>query len=290
MLTLDQKTTFAERGMIRVERFIAESTLAPARDLVYDTLSKAGLWHDDTWSTPADAKQLRMRMKALKQRAKSNAFKHLLTPEVLNTARELVDGRAIRVMDPQTQLLFTPPDPSARWAVPHNIWHLDYARLGELGAPGVQMFAFIDTVLPGGGGTLLVAGSHRLLNDNGVLGSKEVKRRLKREDYFRELMNPHASDRDRFMSEPGHVDDVAVQVVELTGDPGDVFFTDLRLLHTLGPNTSHAPRIMVTQRFALESVAKDMGDAYAELAATRKRGPPAAPEASRTAAAKAVNP
>lgn len=43
-------------------------------------------------------------------------------------------------------------------------------------------------------------------------------------------------------------------MVELTGNPGDVFLTDLRLLHTLSPNTRRTPRIMATQRYLLESV------------------------------------
>ena len=174
-------------------------------------------------------------------------------------------------MAPHTQLLFTPPG-ADEWQVPHNIWHLDVARLGNLGSPGVQMFTFLDTVAPGAGGTLVVAGSHRLLNDVGVIGSKEVKRRLKRQAYFRQLMDRTVTDRDRFMAEIGYVDEVPLRVVELTGAPGDVYFTDLRLLHSLGANTSSVPRLMATQRLPRESVADRLGDAYAELAARRRKG------------------
>ena len=33
-----------------------------------------------------------------------------------------------------------------------------------------------------------------------------------------------------------------------------MFLTDLRLLHTLAPNTSNRPRVMVTQRFFREFI------------------------------------
>ena len=49
-------------------------------------------------------------------------------------------------------------------------------------------------------------------------------------------------------------------MVELHGEPGDVFLTDLRLLHTLAPNASRVPRLMVTQRFLLESLSGAMAD------------------------------
>ena len=57
------------------------------------------------------------------------------------------------------------------------------------------------------------------------------------------------------MAEIGYVDEVPLRVVELTGAPGDVYFTDLRLLHSLGANTSSGPRLMATQRLPREWVA-----------------------------------
>lgn len=46
----------------------------------------------------------------------------------------------------------------------------------------------------------------------------------------------------------------ARRVVELHGEPGDAFFMDLRILHTLAPNASSVPRILLAQRFLLESL------------------------------------
>ena len=164
-------------------------------------------------------------------------------------------------MTDSPQLLFTLPNAES-WTVPHSIWHLDLPRLPDSGLPGVQMFAFLDTVAPGGGGTLVVTGSHRLLNEGRRISSKQLKKRLKREPYFRDLMSRGFADRHRFIRERSRLGDVELQVVELHGEPGDVFLMALRILHTLAPNAARVPRIMVTQRFLLESL---QGAAYAGM-------------------------
>ena len=137
---------------------------------------------------------------------------------------------------------------NGKWEVPRNIWHLDMPRSRSIGPPGPEMFTFLNKVEPKGGGTLILAGSHRLLNDVDYLSSKGVKRKLKRHAYFRELTGKGDGDRSRFLEEIGYIDNVPVKVVELTGDPGDVYFVDLRLLHSLGANTSDQPRMMIAQR------------------------------------------
>jgi len=164
----------------------------------------------------------------------------------------LVEGRTLAPMASHPQLLFTLPN-ATTWTVPATIWHLDMPRLPAGGVPGVQLFTFLEPVLPEGGGTLVVAGSHRLLNTGRFIRSKDVKARLKRWPYFRELMAKDATDRSRFVHEVGRVDDVELKVVELCGQPGDLYLTDLRLLHTLAPNAARVPRIMLTQRFWLDA-------------------------------------
>ncbi|MDX1932276.1 MAG: phytanoyl-CoA dioxygenase family protein [Capsulimonadales bacterium] len=175
----------------------------------------------------------------------------LIGDEVRRAIEELVDGRPTFPLS-APQPLFTPPD-AASWTVPHALWHLDLPRFSEAGLPGVQVFTFLDTVVPGGGGTLIVAGSHRLLNEPRFLRSQEAKRLLKREPYFRDLLSADSGDRSRFLAEAGRAGEVTVRVVELCGEPGDVYLTDLRLLHTIAPNASDRPRIMLTQRYLLEA-------------------------------------
>jgi hypothetical protein len=66
-------------------------------------------------------------------------------------------------------------------------------------------------------------------------------------------MSNKGEDRLRLLREIGRVGDVELQVVEMTGEAGDVYFMDLRMLHTVAPNALRIPRLMITQRFLLKS-------------------------------------
>ncbi|MYD99310.1 MAG: hypothetical protein F4X98_18250 [Gammaproteobacteria bacterium] len=61
-----------------------------------------------------------------------------------------------------------------------------------------------------------------------------------------------------------------VQVVEFCGEPGDVWFTDLRMLHTLSPNTTSVPRVVLTQRYIIEELG---GLAACRTSACQRRSP-----------------
>ena len=43
------------------------------------------------------------------------------------------------------------------------------------------------------------------------------------------------------------------QLTEMVGDPGDIYLMDLRVVHAGSANASSKPRMMLTQRFYLES-------------------------------------
>ena len=255
MLTTSQKETFDSRVLIRLEGFLPAEKVARAREVILPALGRQGVWRDGTWrldelplSTAPNAGAT-----LLKGVKRSQAIVDLVTEEVQQVVAELLEARLALPMTDCPQLLFTLPN-AASWTVPHNIWHLDLPRLPDRGIPGVQLFTFLDTVVPGGGGTLVVAGSHRLLNESKRISSKQLKKRLKREPYFRDLMSKDVVDRHRFIRECSRVGDVELQVVEMHGKPGDVFLMDLRVLHTLAPNAARVPRIMLTQRFLLESL------------------------------------
>jgi ectoine hydroxylase-related dioxygenase (phytanoyl-CoA dioxygenase family) len=150
--------------------------------------------------------------------------------------------------------LVTLPLCGATWDVPHAQWHMDWPARGRLDTPlGIRLFAYADHVPPGGGGTCVIAGSHRLVAQLVAAGragdgaSARVKRRLFVDPWLRALATPDAvPDRvGRFMQEGGLVDGVPVRVVELTGAPGDVVLTHPWLFHAAATNCSRAPRMLV---------------------------------------------
>ena len=258
MLTPNEKRAFAEWGLISVKALIPPDVVEPIRELVIERLRRREFWGDEGWIPPIKddgQKRLHTTIKEISRNTKS--LRSILTDRVLEYARELVSGDKIELTSPIAQFLFTAPQSyvmnhdgqwDGKWEVPRSIWHLDMPRSAAIGPPGPEMFTFLDKVKPMGGGTLVLAGSHRLLNDVDYLSSKNVKKRLRRHTYFRELTGKGIDNRSRFLEEIGDIDGVPVKVVELTGDPGDVYFVDLRLLHSLGANTSDQPRMMIAQR------------------------------------------
>ena len=50
--------------------------------------------------------------------------------------------------------------------------------------------------------------------------------------------------------------------MELIGEPGDVYFIDLRLLHTGAPNAADRPRMMATDRFLRADLVPEFAAAY----------------------------
>ena len=253
-LNQSHKARFIDHGIIKLEGLLPLEPVGRARDRIYTQLSRLGLLANGRWADIAEPAWGKRARKALKDLSKSQELRGLISDPVITCAQTLVDGDELVSTPPDCQLLYTPPG-TGSWTVPHAVWHLDYPRLGEAAGPGVQLFTFLDTVTEDNGGTLLISGSHRLLNDEGVLGSKETKRRLKRYGFFRDLLNRHYPDRDCLRSRFADLDGVELKLVELTGEPGDVYFTDLRLLHSLGPNTCERPRLMMTQRFLRSLVA-----------------------------------
>ena len=258
MLSQEEKESFVKWGFVKIDALIPNEVVDPIREAVLDRLRRHGFWGEEGWEAPADAeaeKKLRNTIKEISRSSKS--LRPILTERVLSYARDLVSGDEVEMSPPITQFLFTAPSSyvmnhdgrwNGEWEVPRSIWHLDMPRSRSIGPPGPEMFTFLNKVEPKGGGTLILAGSHRLLNDVDYLSSKGVKRKLKRHAYFRELTGKGDGDRSRFLEEIGDIDNVPVKVVELTGDPGDVYFVDLRLLHSLGANTSDQPRMMIAQR------------------------------------------
>ncbi|MEP3225609.1 MAG: phytanoyl-CoA dioxygenase family protein [Parasphingorhabdus sp.] len=155
--------------------------------------------------------------------------------------------------------MFTLPGDD-NWSVPSDAWHIDLPKFGEQASPGLQAFTFLDDVDPQGGATLVIAGSHRLLNNSAGLSSKELKRCLREEDYFRSLFNPNRPAIVQPDKAVGRVGDVELQVTELSGRVGDVYLMDLRVLHTPAPNSSDKARLMLTCRFPRSTIAARFSD------------------------------
>jgi ectoine hydroxylase-related dioxygenase (phytanoyl-CoA dioxygenase family) len=60
----------------------------------------------------------------------------------------------------------------------------------------------------------------------------------------------------------GRVEGVPLKVMELTGQPGDAWLMDLRILHAAAPNGSDRPRLMITHRFVPNARVPEIAEAF----------------------------
>ncbi|MBX2835211.1 MAG: phytanoyl-CoA dioxygenase family protein [Gammaproteobacteria bacterium] len=254
MFTPFEIETFAVSGLLKRENFLPAEKLRIAREVILQHLQRKGLWRDGAWHLDGwtQSTDYGTSMAIVKPLNRHQALIDLASGELAAAASALANGCPVFPMDQHPALLFTLPN-STQWSIPHKNWHLDMPRLPNRGVPGVQIFAFIETVEAGGGGTLAVTGSHLLHNEGVRIRSGDLRKKLKREPYFAELMSNNSDDRLHFLRDVGNVGDVALQFVEMTGEAGDVYFMDLRVLHTVAANALKRPRLMLTQRYLLES-------------------------------------
>jgi hypothetical protein len=186
----------------------------------------------------------------------------MATPAFHTAADALLSANAWRL--PQKwggALISFPSGGGASWTVVADGWHWDSEYLAAHfdGPQSLFIFAVFSHIEPQGGGTLLLAGSHNLLQRFFTAltpAQQAAKRKALREQFHRSSpylaaltgKAPFAGDRiAHFMAE---ADDngVAVRVVEVTGQPGDAFICHPSLLHAVSVNCRTVPRLMrITQ-------------------------------------------
>jgi hypothetical protein len=192
-------------------------------------------------------------LRALKARG---VFAPFTRSKALGAALDAIFGPAGWQIPKRTaRILLTFPRPGP-WAMP-NGWHFDASfDTGTFPVPWVQLWAFMGGVAACGGGTLVLEGSHRLVErysrelppahrpGNGV----NWARFMKQDPFLARLAAGGSAD------EPGReilgrsvdIAGIKVRPRELTGQPGDMFITHGQVFHCIAPNTTGQVRLMLT--------------------------------------------
>ena len=154
---------------------------------------------------------------------------------------------------PGAQILLTYPTPGP-WVLPTG-WHMDCGfERPTWPVFAVKLFSFFDDVEAQGGGTLVLEGSHRLVEryartlppETG--GNKDTWARFMKQDPWlhRLYRGGTASDPGRhLLGTRHHIDGIALRAIELTGSPGDVIITHLHVFHSGAPTVGSRPRQML---------------------------------------------
>jgi len=265
-LTDAMTAAFARDGVMRLPGLLPVPAIEAARDAVRRALEPSGLWRAGRWhleSRPTPEWPATGVKPARDIGHRHPEVRALFEePTLVGVVDQLLGGGAIdRTVHRHAQVLFSLPN-AGPWRLPGGWpggWHSDSPRLADGTSPGVQAFAFLEPVAPRGGGTLVIAGSHRLLAGRGSLKPKEINRLLRDEPYFHRLAAAGAQGEE---FPKGGCGDVGLEVVELTGEPGDAWITDMRVLHAASPNAADTPRVMVTDRFLPAGLIPAISAAY----------------------------
>eukprot|EP01052_Picozoa_sp_SAG31_P033818 SAG31_NODE_3871_length_3796_cov_3.386696_1_plen_317_part_00 len=159
------------------------------------------------------------------------------------------------------------------WRIPRDGigtgWHWDGSPCSWLDKPshGVKVFTLFSDVAPRGGATLLLEGSHRLL-DAFFRSLPESKRTTRKQNPLKKMFyathpwigaltvmeqaagSPtmqQALEKKRifeYMDKHTAIDGVPLRVVECCGDAGDAFLVNPLMYHSSAPNCRATPRFM----------------------------------------------
>lgn len=253
MLTASQYGEYEELGLARLPTTVDPDAVRDVRDRIWALLDeRMGIRSDDpaTWK--------RVNAKATKPLQKKGVFGVMASAQVRGALDGLIGEGGWHEPSNWGQLLMTFPVKGV-WMVPHKAWHFDFrAQAAAKLPPGVQVFLLVDRVVPEGGGTLVVTGSHRFVKriresapTHWQGRSAELRRALRREVPWMRALTSTAHDADRaerFMAETESYEGVPLRVVELFGEPGDVYLMHPWMLHAPSLNCAEHPRMMLTER------------------------------------------
>src|SRR5262245_58085092 len=233
---------------MRVRAAFRGDEAAAMRAAAWRALARSGVRHDDpsTWTAE--------RPEHLQSAKDDPAFQAVGSARLLQAVDAALEGQAYEKPGSWGALFLAFPS-SEPWHVPSRGWHADANYLSALSPPaGVRTHALFGDVAARGGGTLIVAGSHRLVHkfftDNpprpGTRGV-EYRKLLQGHPYLRDLHKEGDTDERlaRFIHRAEEHAGIPLQVVENTGEAGDVILLHPLVLHVATPNTSKAPRFLL---------------------------------------------
>lgn len=232
----EEREAFFDRGLLHLERLIPRHRVLAAKEAIVSELARLGALVSGKWHVARVPRRFGHHVE----------LESVFEPALLACLGELA-GRALQPALPHPQVLLTPPQGGA-WSVPHQGWHVDLASPATDGISGIQVFALIDDVAPRGGGTVAVAGSHKLHHTK-VGARAGVHHALRADPVAAALFSAEGQERRTTLLAPFSVGGVTLQVVEMSGRAGDVYLMDMRVIHAPATNTTKKARMMLTQRY-----------------------------------------
>ncbi|MEM7357013.1 MAG: phytanoyl-CoA dioxygenase family protein [Acidobacteriota bacterium] len=262
MLTQQHQDELFERGFTRVSGLLPGDLRTKMVSRLWQGLeAEHGIRRDDqtTWIEGG--------IRGIGYLNREPEFQPFGSPEIDGVIDSLLGSGNWRRPSSWGQILATFPADGWSWnslfqgalEVETIAWHTDYpydTPPDELA--GIQVFCLLADLEPGGGGTLVIEGSHGVIRRFVQRQPPETLRKMKRARQALLQSDPWLRNVTKAVSLPRaepwiaaqrtELDGVSVAVQEMTGQAGDVYFSHPWLLHAASPNCNATPRLMCTQR------------------------------------------
>ena len=262
MLIHQQRDEFFERGFTRVAGALPQDLAANMVSRIWRALEeRQGMRRNDatTWIEGS--------VRGIGDLNREQEFRPFGSPEIVSVIDDLLGKGNWQQPSSWGQILATFPATEWSWnslfqrqvEVSEITWHTDYPYdTPPNKISGVQIFCLLADLEPGGGGTLVIEGSHRAIRNFVLNASPETLQKMKRARLAFMNSDPWLQEVSKAVSKPrpeawmaeqrAVIDGIPVAVAELTGNACDVYFTHPWLLHAPSPNCNSVPRLMCTQR------------------------------------------
>lgn len=265
VFTTGQRTSFHQRGIVRVRQVFSPADAAEMAACLWEFLrTSKGILREDanTWTSS---------WSGLGALASRPPFQRIASTRFQVVIDALLGAGRWRVPRTWNMFLVSPPDRVPQpWQVPAAGWHYDAVPARDA---GLMLFLFFERVVPRGGGTLLVEGSHRLLarwsaRNQAAIRSwsfAEQKRRFLASHPWLARLSGTAPRSDRgleFLAPHRDADGTVLRVHEATGHPGDMLVCPSWIVHARPSQQERAHRVFAIK--LLRPVAGRLPDDGAE--------------------------
>ena len=244
MLSPKQIDSYKRSGYLNLKGFFDPALGSKLKEQIWLELANYGVQKDSRETWPSGSAN---RGPLLKTTRKFTAPLDVLTNEkLLSCVRQLSEYPLTHIDENSLLLSFPAKDyENTPWSVPASGWHQDFNAKDEVGSPFIIVFFFIDKVVHRGGGTAFLSGFHRLEDGQTQNHSSKIYKNLRsKSGFFNRLFDMKSESPNWEVGTKSRLGDVTVELLEMTGDAGDIYVVDSLLFHTITPNCRENPRFM----------------------------------------------
>jgi len=252
VLTAAQVEQFMEEGYTKLEEAFPREQALKAQDFLWERLAERGVKKEDptTWQEP---------MVRINVTYTEEVFQACSTPRLTAAIEDLIGHGRYADIENQPGWGWWPVNFSLGseqpWTVPTSGWHWDgshFKHFVDSPDQGLLLLCLFSEIQPHGGGTVVAAGSHkivaRFLVEHPGLSLREAVDLCNQNHPWLGALTGTASSPDNrlayFMENPSRDGDAVLRAVETTGSPGDVFLCHPFLYHCSSQNHTGIPRFM----------------------------------------------